>query len=75
MAERARARGVPATLLSGALDVAALSALHARFDGGCFALPGGPATLESCVRDAAALLSARAEALARLFVAARRASG
>jgi len=75
VAERARARGVPATLLSGALDVAALSALHARFDGGCFALPGGPATLESCVRDAAALLSARAEALARLFVAARRASG
>ena len=75
VAERARARGVPATLLSGALDGAALPALHARFDGGCFALPGGPATLESCVRDAAALLSVRAEALARLFVAARRASG
>ena len=75
VADRARARGVPATLLSGALDVAALSALHARFDGGCFALPGGPATLESCVRDAAALLSERAEALARLFVAARRTSG
>jgi glycerate kinase len=75
LAERARARGVPATLLSGALDAAALPSLHARFDGGCFALPGGPATLESCVRDAAALLSARAEAIARLFVAGRGASG
>jgi glycerate kinase len=63
---------VPVTLLSGAADAASLPALHARFDGGCFALPAGPATLEACVRDAAALLADRAEAVARLFVAARR---
>lgn len=72
VAERARARGVPVTLLSGAVDATSLPALHARFDGGCFALPAGPATLDACVRDAAALLADRAEAVARLFVAARR---
>jgi len=72
VADRARARGVPVTLLSGAVDAASLPALHARFDGGCFALPAGPATLEACVRDAAALLADRAEAIARLFVAGRR---
>ena len=72
VADRARARGLPVTLLSGAVDAASLPVLHARFDGGCFALPAGPATLEACVRDAAALLADRAEAVARLFVAARR---
>ena len=45
-------------------------ALHARFAGGCFALPAGPATLDACMRDAAALLADRAEAMTRLFVAA-----
>ena len=69
------ALGVPVTLVSGAVDAASLSALHARFDGGCFALPAGPATLDACVRDASALLSARVEAIARLFVASRKASG
>jgi len=72
VADRGRARGVPVTLLSGAVDAASLPALHARFDGGCFALPAGPATLDACVRDAAALLADRAEAIARLFAAARR---
>ena len=48
VADRARARGVPVTLLSGGVDAASLPALHARFDGGCFALPAGPATLEAC---------------------------
>jgi glycerate kinase len=72
VADHARARGVPVMLLSGALDAASLPALHARFDGGCFALPAGPATLDACVRDAAALLADRAEAVARLFSAARR---
>lgn len=74
VADRARARGVPATLLSGAVDAASLPALHAKFDGGCFALPAGPATLDACVRDAATLLADRAEAIARLFSAARRTS-
>ena len=75
VADHARALGVPVTLVSGAVDAASLSALHARFDGGCFALPAGPATLDACVRDASALLSARVEAIARLFVASRKASG
>jgi glycerate kinase len=74
VADHARARGVPVSLLSGAIDAAALPALHGRFDG-CFALPAGPATLDACVRDAASLLVDRAEAMARLFVAARKARG
>jgi glycerate kinase len=59
------------SLLSGAIDASALPALQQHFDG-CFALPAGPATLEACVRDVAALLDARAEAMARLFAAAHR---
>ena len=70
VAEHARALGVPVSLLSGAIDAAALSSLHERFDG-CFALPAGPATLDACVRGAASLLADRAEAMARLFVAAQ----
>ncbi|CAG1003770.1 glycerate 2-kinase [Burkholderiales bacterium] len=70
VADRARARRVPVTLVSGAIDPASLHALHAKFDG-CFALPAGPATLDECVRDAASLLADRAEAIARVFDAAR----
>lgn len=70
VADHARAHGVPVSLLSGAIDGAALPSLHERFDG-CFALPAGPSTLEACVRDAATLLAHRAEAMTRLFVAAR----
>ena len=66
VAARARAKRVPVSLLSGAIDAASLPALNERFDG-CFALPAGPATLEACVRDAASLLADRAEAMARLF--------
>jgi glycerate kinase len=71
VADRARARGVPVALLSGAIDASALPELNARFDG-CFALPSGPATLEACIRDAATLLADRAEAMTRLFVAGMR---
>jgi glycerate kinase len=71
VADRARARGVPVSLLSGAIDASALSELDARFDG-CFALPSGPATLEACIRDAATMLADRAEAMTRLFVAGMR---
>jgi glycerate kinase len=70
VARRAARAGVPVTLLSGAVDAAALPAIAPTF-AGCFALPGGPATLEACVAGAAALLADRAEALARLFDAAR----
>jgi glycerate kinase len=61
---------VPVTLLSGAIETSAIPAIAPTF-AGCFALPGGPATLEACVAGAATLLGDRAEALARLFDAAR----
>jgi len=68
VANRARARGVPATLLSGSVDAASLAVLGDHF-AGCFALPAGPITLEQCVSDAAGLLADRAEQIARLFAA------
>jgi glycerate 2-kinase len=71
VAQRAAARNVPATLLSGSVDAAALPYLAQHF-AGCFALPSGPATLADCVADAATLLADRAEQIARLFDAARR---
>ena len=70
VAHRAARVGVPVTLLSGAIDASALPAIAPTF-AGCFALPGGPATLDACVSGAATLLADRAEALARLFDAAR----
>ena len=71
VARRAARAGVPVTLLSGAIDPSAIPAIAPTF-AGCFALPGGPSTLEACVAGAAALLADRAEALARLFDAARK---
>ncbi len=71
VAQRAAANGVPATLLSGGIDRAALPEF-ARHFAGCFALPSGPTALAECVADAAILLADRAEQMARLFDAARR---
>ncbi len=48
----ARAAGVPATLLSGAVDSAALPRLSEHFSG-CFSPAPGPITLEVAIRDAA----------------------
>jgi len=70
VAERARAAGVPITLLSGAVDAAALAELSKVFSG-CFALPSGPMSLEDCIAQADALLADRAEQIARAFNAAR----
>ncbi len=70
VARHAARHGVPVTLLSGAVDPAALPALGRHF-AGCYGLPNGPATLDDCLRDAAALLANRAEQAARLFVAGR----
>jgi len=74
VARRAARAGVPVTLLSGAIDAAAVPDLGPAF-AGCFALPAGPASLETCVANAAALLADRAEAIARLFDAAQRSGG
>jgi len=70
VAERARAVGVPITLLSGAVDTAALPELSKVFSG-CFALPSGPMSLEDCIAHADALLADRAEQIARAWNAAR----
>jgi len=61
----ARAAGVPATLISGAIDPAALPALSGHF-AGCFSPAPGPITLDSAIRDAARLLEHEAEQLTRL---------
>ncbi|APA84900.1 glycerate kinase [Paraburkholderia sprentiae WSM5005] len=61
----ARAAGVPATLLSGAVDPAALPRL-AEYFSGCFSPAPGPITLDVAIRDAARLLANEAEQLTRL---------
>ena len=70
VSENARARGVPVTLLAGAVDASALGELGRAFDG-CFALPAGPASLADCIAQADRLLADRAEQIARVFHAAR----
>jgi glycerate 2-kinase len=70
VAQRAAAKNVPATLLSGGIDGDALPELAQHF-AGCFALPAGPGALADCVANAATLLADRAEQIARLFDAAR----
>ncbi len=65
-ASRARKAGVPATLLSGALDADALSRLGEIF-AGCFALPAGPTTLAESVARADTLIADRTEQLARFW--------
>ncbi len=70
VARHAAAHAVPVTLISGAVDAAALAELGVHF-AGCFALPNGPATLADCIADAAHLLEARAEQAARVFAAGR----
>jgi len=69
VARRASLRHVPATLISGGIDRAALPELGRHF-AGCFALPPGPSTLEASVADAEVLLADRAEQVARLWAAA-----
>lgn len=61
----AHAAGVPATLLSGAVDCAALPRLAEHFTG-CFSPAPGPITLDVAIRDAAQLLANEAEQLTRL---------
>lgn len=61
----ARAAGVPASLLSGAVDPAALPRLAEHFSG-CFSPAPGPITLDTAIRDAAQLLANEAEQLTRL---------
>jgi glycerate 2-kinase len=73
VAERAHSQGVGVSLLSGALDPAALAALDAVFDG-CFALPPGPHSLADSIAHASEWLADRAAAMTRLRFSARRRS-
>jgi glycerate kinase len=61
----ARAAGVEAVLLSGAVDPQALPRLSEHFSG-CFSPAPGPITLDAAIRDAATLLANEAEQLTRL---------
>ncbi|MGI8896432.1 MAG: glycerate kinase [Casimicrobiaceae bacterium] len=70
VAERARAHGVRATLISGGVDARALPALGEHF-AGCFALADGPMTLAECISRAPELLADRSEQAARVWDAAR----
>jgi glycerate 2-kinase len=72
-ARHAAAKGVPATLISGAIERSDLPEL-ARAFAGCESIVFGPTTLEACLADAAGLIADRTEQLARLFAAARRPS-
>jgi glycerate kinase len=71
VARHATARGVPATLISGAIDRDALPELSRHF-AGCTSIAFGPTTLEASVADAKELIADLAEQLARLFEAARK---
>jgi glycerate kinase len=68
VAELARLRGVPITLISGAIASDALPILGQHF-AGCMALPSGPSTLDECIANASMLLADRAEQLARVLIA------
>jgi glycerate 2-kinase len=70
VAQHAKAHDVPVTLVSGAVDAAALRSLEPHF-AGCFGLPNGPMTLEECIAQAAELLEARAAELMRVVLAGR----
>lgn len=74
VARLAAESGIPVTLISGAVDPAALPELR-QYYAGCFGLPHGPATLDACIANAASLLADRAEEIARVFDAGRHASG
>lgn len=69
-AQRARKAGVSASLLSGGVDRGSLAALQTGFDG-CFSIVFGPASLQDAIGNAAPLLSASAEQMARLWSSAR----
>ena len=68
-ARHARAHGVPASLLSGAVDPAALIALNHAFDG-CFSIVPGPLPLSLAIEEAAVFAEAAAAQMAGLWFAA-----
>ena len=67
---RARQAGVPASLLSGGIDRAALAALQTSFSG-CFSIVFGPLPLQDAIDNAATLLRDSAEQMTRLWLMGR----
>ncbi len=65
VARRGASMGVPATLISGGIDRAALPELSRHF-AGCFSLTDGPMTLQDCIANAPRLLADRSEQVARV---------
>ncbi len=72
-AQRAARLGVPATLVSGSIDRAALPQLEQHF-AGCFALPFGPLSLAEAIAQARPLLQDTARQLAQFLAASRSSS-
>jgi glycerate kinase len=70
VAQRAATQGVPASLVSGAIDSDGLTALGPVF-AGCFGVPAGPATLAECLANVRPWLADRVEQVARAFASAR----
>jgi glycerate kinase len=67
---RARAAGVPTSLLSGGIDRNALTQLQGSFSG-CFSIVFGPVALQDAIDNAAPLLQQSAEQMTRLWLSAR----
>ena len=70
VAQHAAKQGVPASLLSGGIDRAALPALADTF-AGCFSLVFGPMSLADAIANSAGLLADSAEQMSRLLDSAR----
>ncbi len=66
VAAHARRAGVPVSLVSGAIDPAALAALSTDFDD-CHAISSGPDSIAAAIAQAPERLAAQAERLARHF--------
>ena len=66
-ARHARAHGVPASMLSGAVDPTALAALNHAFDG-CFSIVPGPLALRLAIEQAAVFAEATAAQMAALWL-------
>ena len=67
--QRARRLAVPASLLSGAIDIASLPQLSQHFSG-CFSIAPGPIDLPTSLSQADPLLADAAEQMARLWAVA-----
>lgn len=70
VAQRARQAGIPAALLSGAIDRCALTPLQTSFSG-CFSIVFGPLTFHEAIANAADLLRDSAEQMTHLWLSGR----